>query len=193
MNSYSKSVSSLSSARGWKTKDLLFMPNTQAESGELANIRPGGGRNLHPLIEKRTLTNLLCSCATSFVLFTQPCAHRVCSILSACQSATKQTWSPFWWQSSGQTELASHPNEICFLVFYFLDFHRNSTMRWTSSQRSGRFSYLLHVAEDVLPAVKHTLAFLCVQVENEVCAVVCVAFLISERDMKKFREVSRQR
>lgn len=45
----------------------------------------------------------------------------------------------------------------------------------------------------ILPAVKHTLALLCVQVENEVCAVVYIAFLISERDMKKSCEVTMQR
>lgn len=49
--------------------------------------------------------------------------------------------------------------------------------------RCGRLLYLLHMAKYILPAVKHTLAFLCVQVENEVCAVVCITFLISERDM----------
>lgn len=38
---YSKSVSSLREARGWKTRDLFFMPSTQAESGMLAKIRPG--------------------------------------------------------------------------------------------------------------------------------------------------------
>lgn len=42
--SYSKSVCCLSSARGVKTKDLFFMPNTQAESGELAKMRPVGLR-----------------------------------------------------------------------------------------------------------------------------------------------------
>ena len=42
MKSYSKSVSSLSSARGWKTKALFLMPSTQAESAELAKIRPAG-------------------------------------------------------------------------------------------------------------------------------------------------------
>lgn len=36
----------------------------------------------------------------------------------------------------------------------------------------------------ILPAVEHTLAFLSVQVEDEVCAVVCIAFLISETDME---------
>lgn len=41
MTSYSKSVNPLSSNRGWKTKDLFFIPRTQAESGELAKIRPG--------------------------------------------------------------------------------------------------------------------------------------------------------
>lgn len=46
------------------------------------------------------------------------------------------------------------------------------------------FLYLLHMAEYILPAVEHTLAFLCVQVENKVCAVVCITFLISERDME---------
>lgn len=38
--------------------------------------------------------------------------------------------------------------------------------------------------KDILPAVEHTLAFLCVQVKNEVCGVVCIAFLISERDLE---------
>ena len=38
--SHSMSVWSLSSTRGWNTRDLFFMPSTQAESGELAKIRP---------------------------------------------------------------------------------------------------------------------------------------------------------
>lgn len=42
--SYSKSVWSLSSARDVKTKALFFMPSTQAESGELAKMRPEGLR-----------------------------------------------------------------------------------------------------------------------------------------------------
>lgn len=40
--SYSKSVCSFSSARGWKVSALFFMPSTQAESGVLAKIRPKG-------------------------------------------------------------------------------------------------------------------------------------------------------
>lgn len=44
IKSHSKSVCCLSSARGWKTKALLLMPNTQAESGELAKMRPIGVR-----------------------------------------------------------------------------------------------------------------------------------------------------
>lgn len=41
---YSKSVCSLSSARDVKTKALFLMPSTQAESGELAKMRPEGLR-----------------------------------------------------------------------------------------------------------------------------------------------------
>lgn len=37
---YSKSVSSFSSERGWKVSALFLMPSTQAESGVLAKIRP---------------------------------------------------------------------------------------------------------------------------------------------------------
>lgn len=39
--------------------------------------------------------------------------------------------------------------------------------------------------EYVLPAVEHPLAFLRIQVEDEVCGVVCVAFLISETEVGK--------
>lgn len=39
--SHSKSTCSLRSVRGWKIKDLFFMPSTQAESLELAKMRPG--------------------------------------------------------------------------------------------------------------------------------------------------------
>lgn len=46
--------------------------------------------------------------------------------------------------------------------------------------------YLLHMSKDILPAVEHTLAFLCVQVEDKVCAVVCIAFLIPEREIENF-------
>lgn len=42
--SYSKSVSSFRSARGWKVSALFLMPSTQAESGVLAKIRPKGHR-----------------------------------------------------------------------------------------------------------------------------------------------------
>lgn len=38
--SYSKSVWSLRSARDVKTKALFFIPSTQAESAELAKMRP---------------------------------------------------------------------------------------------------------------------------------------------------------
>jgi hypothetical protein len=41
IRTYSKSVSSLREVRGWKIRDRLFMPSTQAESGVLAKIRPG--------------------------------------------------------------------------------------------------------------------------------------------------------
>lgn len=44
MMAYSKSVCSLSSARDVKTKVLFLMPSTQAESGELAKMRPEGLR-----------------------------------------------------------------------------------------------------------------------------------------------------
>lgn len=40
--------------------------------------------------------------------------------------------------------------------------------------------HLLHMSKYILPAVKHTLALLCVQVEDKVCGVVGTAFLISE-------------
>lgn len=40
---YSKSVCSLRSARGWKTRLRLRMPSRQAESAVLAKIRPAGG------------------------------------------------------------------------------------------------------------------------------------------------------
>lgn len=40
--SYSKSVSSFKSARGWKVSALFLMPRTQAESGVLAKMRPKG-------------------------------------------------------------------------------------------------------------------------------------------------------
>lgn len=40
LGSYSKSVWSFSSLRGWKVSDLFFIPNMQAESGVLAKIRP---------------------------------------------------------------------------------------------------------------------------------------------------------
>lgn len=113
MNSYSKSVSSLSSARGWKTKDLFFMPNTQAVSGEFANIRPEGQKIYISNMKQGTLTYTFCLC-NIFIAFIRPCPHRVCSILSVCQSAIKQTWSPFWWQSFGQMELVFHPNGIHF-------------------------------------------------------------------------------
>lgn len=120
MNSYSKSVSSLSSARGWKTKDLFFMPNTQAVSGEFANIRPEGQKIYISNMKQGTLTYTFCLC-NIFSAFIRPCPHRVCSILSVCQSAIKRTWSPFWWQSFGQMELVFHPNGIDFLLLiYFL-------------------------------------------------------------------------
>lgn len=38
--SYSKSVSSFNSARGWKVSALFLIPSTQAESAVLAKIRP---------------------------------------------------------------------------------------------------------------------------------------------------------
>lgn len=62
MKSYSKSVSSLSSARGWKTKDLFFMPNTQAVSGEFANIRPGRRDIYISTLIKGTLTHIFGLC-----------------------------------------------------------------------------------------------------------------------------------
>ena len=44
IKTYTKSVSSLSPSRVWKTKALFFMPSKQAVSGELANMRPTGLR-----------------------------------------------------------------------------------------------------------------------------------------------------
>lgn len=44
---YSKSVSSFSSARGWNMSALFLMPRTQAESGVLAKIRPRGQKSVH--------------------------------------------------------------------------------------------------------------------------------------------------
>lgn len=40
-------------------------------------------------------------------------------------------------------------------------------------------AHLLHMPEHILPAVKHTLAFLRIQVKDKVSGVVGVAFLIS--------------
>lgn len=70
-------------------------------------------------------------------------------------------------------DLVFHPNDrILFNVPQIL----------LTSRGSGRSRprYLLHMSEHILPAVEHALAFLCVQVEDKVCGVVCIAFLISE-------------
>lgn len=40
-------------------------------------------------------------------------------------------------------------------------------------------AHLLHMPKHILPAVKHTLAFLCIQVKDKICGVVGIAFLIS--------------
>lgn len=39
-------------------------------------------------------------------------------------------------------------------------------------------SYLLHVTKHIFAAVKNPFAFFWVQVEDKICGVVCVAFLI---------------
>lgn len=41
--------------------------------------------------------------------------------------------------------------------------------------------YLLHMTKYILPTVKHTLALLCVQVEDKISGVVGIGFLIPEK------------
>lgn len=69
-----------------------------------------------------------------------------------------------------------HPNDKGYVCEIELDGKYNEHVR----NKQNLVAHLLHMSKYILPAVKHTLALLCVQAEDKVCGVVGVAFLISE-------------
>lgn len=159
------SVISLSSVRGWKTKDLFLMPSTQAESGELAKMRPA--------VWDEGSVNCT-SYSLIYILLVMSCLYHVCNIPSACQSTKGQIWLPFWWQNSYRKDWVFHPNDKGIYDSELGD-------KPVCEEDPCRSPHLLHMSKYILPAVKHTLALFWVQVKDKVCGVVCIAFLISDK------------